>query len=391
MVKSKSLQNKDEILLSAETRVVQALGFEDEASGALVPPVHFSTTFARDAEDYQTPQGRCYLRCDGATQQLAEAVLADLEGAVEARVFASGIAACTAPFHALKQGEHALVSKTLYHGVLSFIEEFSDSWGIRIDYFETGNLEELEQKLIPGETRLVWLETPANPTWAVTDLEAAAKLAHQAGALLAVDSTAATPVLTRPLELGADLVCHSATKYLNGHSDVLAGFLAVRDPALELWRRIEMHRTFGGAVLGSMEAYLLIRGMKTLHLRVRRQCQNALKLALYLEGLESVEWVYYPGLESNAGHQIAQRQMQEGFGGMLSFLVSGGREEALKVLSRAQVFKRATSLGGVESLIEHRKSSETVETETPDNLIRVSVGIEAVEDLLEDLWRMLQV
>ena len=152
-----------------------------------------------------------------------------------------------------------------------------------------------------------------------------------------------------------------------------------------------MHRTFGGAVLGSMEAYLLIRGMKTLHLRVRRQCQNALKLALYLEGLESVEWVYYPGLESNAGHQIAQRQMQEGFGGMLSFLVSGGREETLKVLSRAQVFKRATSLGGVESLIEHRKSSETVEMETPDSLIRVSVGIEAVEDLLEDLGRMLQV
>ena len=208
---------------------------------------------------------------------------------------------------------------------------------------------------------------------------------------MAVDSTAATPVLTRPLEFGADLVCHSATKYLNGHSDVLAGFLAVRDPSLELWRKIEMHRTFGGAVLGSMEAYLLIRGMKTLHLRVRRQCQNALKLALYLEGLESVEWVYYPGLESNAGHQNAQRQMQEGFGGMLSFLVSGGREEALKVLSRAQVFKRATSLGGVESLIEHRKSSETVETETQDNLIRVSVGIEAVEGLLEDLRRMLQV
>jgi cystathionine gamma-synthase len=391
MDKNKNQSKGNTISMSRETRTVQALGFEDESSGALVPPVHFSTTFARDAEDYQTPQGRSYLRCDGATQELAEAILADLESAEESMVFSSGIAACTAPFHGLKQGEHALISRTLYHGVLSFVKEFSESWGILIDYFETGNLEELEQKLIPGKTQLVWLETPANPTWAITDLETAAKLTHQAGALLAVDSTVATPVLTRPLELGADLVCHSATKYLNGHSDVLAGFLAVRDPSLELWRRVKMHRKFGGTVLGSMEAFLLIRGMKTLHLRVQRQSQNALELARYLEAQGSINWVFYPGLESNPGYPIAKKQMQGGFGGMLSFLVSGGKKEALEVLSRAQVFKRATSLGGVESLIEHRKSSETVETETPDNLIRMSVGIEAVEDLLEDLRRMLQV
>ena len=385
-----NIAKKDELKLSRETRTVQILGFEDESSGALMPPVHFATTFARDAENYQTPQGRSYLRCDGPTQELAEQVLANLEGASEALVFSSGIAACTAPFHALKRGEQALVSKTIYHGVLSFINEFAESWGISIDYFETGNLQDLEEKLVKGKTRLVWLETPANPSWVVTDLEAAAKLAHEAGALLAVDSTAATPVLTRPLELGADLVCHSATKYLNGHSDVIAGFLAVREPSLEIWRRIREHRKFGGAILGSMEAYLLIRGMKTLHLRVHRQCENALQLARFLERQELVEQVHYPGLESNPGHPVAKRQMQGGFGGMLSFQVHGGKKKALEVLSRALVFKRATSLGGVESLIEHRKSSETLETETPDNLIRVSVGIEAVEDLLQDLERMLQ-
>ena len=381
---------KDELKLSRETRTVQILGFEEESSGALMPPVHFATTFARDAEHYQTPQGRSYLRCDGPTQELAEQVLADLEGASDALVFSSGIAACTAPFHALKRGEQVLVSKTIYHGVLSFIDEFAESWGISIDYFETGHLQDLEKKLVKGKTRLVWLETPANPSWVVTDLEAAAKLAHEAGALLAVASTAATPVLTRPLELGADLVCHSATKYLNGHSDVIAGFLAVREPSLEIWRRIREHRKFGGAILGSMEAYLLIRGMKTLHLRVNRQCENALQLARFLEHQEIVEQVHYPGLNSNPGHPVAKRQMQGGFGGMLSFQIHGGKKKALEVLSRALIFKRATSLGGVESLIEHRKSSETLKTETPDNLIRVSVGIEAVEDLLQDLERMLQ-
>lgn len=374
--------------LKPETLAAQALGVEDETTGSIVPPIYLSTTYARD-DHYEKTQGRSYIRDQGPTQQHAEQVVAALEGGAQALSFGSGIAACTAGFHALKQGERAAVSKTIYHGVLSWLEIFAEERGIGVDYFDAGDLDGLKSAVSGGDTRLVWLETPANPTWAVTDIQAASDIAHDAGAMVAVDSTAATPVLTRPLELGADLVCHSATKFLNGHSDVIGGMLVAGDDQTALWRRIHQHRLYAGPVLGSFEAFLLTRGIRTLYLRVRRQCENALHVARFLETHPAVECVHYPGLQSFPGHEIAMRQMNGGFGGMLSFQVPGGKKEAVAAVQQARVFKRATSLGGVESLIEHRKSSESDITSTPENLIRVSTGIEDPDDLIADLDRML--
>ena len=373
-----------------ETLAAQALGLEGAETGAVVPPIHVATTYAR-GEDYEKTQGRSYIRDQGPTQQHAEQVVAALEGGAEALTFSSGIAACTAPFHALKSGDGVAVSRTIYHGVLTWLEVFGTERGLHIDYFDTGDLEQLGDILRHGRTKLVWLETPANPTWVVTDIARAAEMAHEAGAMVAVDSTAATPVLTRPIELGADIVCHSATKFLNGHSDVIAGVLVTADATTELWDRIRQHRVYAGPVLGSFEAYLLTRGMRTLFLRVPKQCENALTVARFLDTHPNVEAVHYPGLQNFPGHEIAMRQMQGGFGGMLSFQVPGGRAEAIRVASQARLFKRATSLGGVESLLEHRKSSESDVTDTPENLIRVSTGIENPDDLMSDLEQMLSV
>ena len=374
--------------LKPETLAAQALGIEDEVTGAIVPPIHLSTTYARD-DGYEKRQGRSYIRDQGPSQQHAEQVVAALEGGAEAFSFSSGIAACTAAFHALKKGERAAVSRTIYHGVLSWLEIFAEDRGLGVDYFDAGDLDGLRSAVAAGDTRLVWLETPANPTWAVTDIRAAAEIAHHAGAKVAVDSTAATPVLTRPLELGADLVCHSATKFLNGHSDVIGGMLVTGEPQSELWQRIYHHRLYAGPILGSFEAFLLTRGIRTLYLRVVRQCENALKIARYLETHPNVEATHYPGLQSFPGHEIAMQQMNGGFGGMLSFQVLGGRAEAIQTANAAKLFKRATSLGGVESLIEHRKSSESDVTSTPENLIRMSCGIEDADDLIADLDHML--
>lgn len=370
-----------------ETLAAQALGHEDPLTGAVVPPIHVSTTFARDT-NYALPAGCSYIRDHGPAQAEAEALIQSLELGVDALLFASGLAACTAPFHALRAGDHAVVSRVVYHGVLGWLETFAEARGISWTLFETGNISAFEESIIPGRTRLAWLETPANPTWKITDIAAFSEVAHRHDVMVAVDSTCATPVLTRPLALGADMVCHSGTKYLNGHSDVLAGAMVTREDS-DLWQRIRQHRLLAGATLGSLEAFLLTRGMRTLFVRVERQSANALAVARYLANHPRVEQVYYPGLESDPGHAIARAQMQGGFGGMLSFLVPGGREQAIGVACRARLFKRATSLGGVESVLEHRKTSEGEMTDTPENLIRVSVGIEHVDDLIEDFSSML--
>lgn len=370
-----------------ETLAAQALGEDDKETGGLVRPIHVSTTFARN-QDYALPDDRSYIRDHGATQAQAEAVVCELEGGADAISFSSGMAACTAAFHALDTGDHVAVAATIYHGVLSWLEEFAAARGISYTLFESGNTHAFEQAIIPGRTKLVWLETPANPTWEVTDIASIASVASKQNIKVAVDSTCATPVLTRPITFGADLVCHSATKYLNGHSDVLAGMLvtATKD---DFWNRIRRHRLLGGAMLGSLEAFLLMRGMRTLFVRVRQQCESALAIAQYLNAHPAVEHVYYPGLDTDPGHEIASRQMQGGFGGMLSILVPGGRQEAIAVANKALVFKRATSLGGVESVLEHRKTSETDATTTPENLIRISVGLEHVDDLIGDFEQML--
>lgn len=370
-----------------ETLAAQALGQVDPETGALVPPIHVSTTFAR-LPDYSLVDGRSYIRDHGPTQEQVESVVCELEGGADAISFSSGLAACTAAFHALKSGDHVVVSDTIYHGVLNWLEQFAIDRGLEYSLFPAGNIEQFEKLIRPNQTRLVWLETPANPTWAITDIAAFSAVAHRYDVCVAVDSTCATPALSQPIRWGADLVCHSATKYLNGHSDVLAGMLVTASKD-SLWERIRQHRLLAGSTLGSLEAFLLLRGIRTLFVRVHKQCENAMALAQFVEAHYAVERVYYPGLPSDPGHQVASRQMRGGFGGMLSILVSGGRQQAIDVACRAKVFKRATSLGGVESVLEHRKTSEGDLTNTPENLIRISAGIEHIDDLLADLKRML--
>ena len=369
--------------LSRETLAAQAMGAVDSDTGALVPPLHPATTYEMHP-DGSLRDGRAYTRADNPTYDPAEKLLNVLEGGAGCILFASGNAAATAVFQALLPGDHVLVSRILYWGIRKWLAEFAVSWGLDVEFVDVTDPEALQAAIRPGITRLLWLETPANPTWEITDIAAAAEIAHAAQVCVAVDNTVPTPVLTRPIELGADLVVHSATKYLNGHSDVLAGAVVTArlDP---LWERIRSWRRNAGAMLGPFEAWLLQRGMRTLFVRVQRASETALTLAQQLQGHPALKAVLYPGLPSHPGHDIAARQMQDGFGGMLSIRVAGGAEQALAVAAAAQVFKRATSLGGVESLIEHRLSTEGPSSPVPGDLLRLSVGLETPEDLLADL------
>ncbi len=379
----------ERLSVAPETLAAQGLGEADPTSGGLVPVITPATNYER-RPDGSYPQDRVYTRADNPTYELAEGLLAALEGAAieggncACALFASGMAAATAVFQSLLPGDHVLVSRILYWGVRKWLSEFALTWGLDVEFVDTTDLDALASAIRPGRTRLVWVETPANPMWDVTDLAAVGELAHAAGARVAVDNTVSTPVLTRPFEHGADLVMHSATKYLNGHSDVLAGAVlsARRDP---FWERIRSWRRNAGAVPGPFEAWLLQRGMRTLFLRVHRASETALAIATHLAGHPALRDVLYPGLPSHPGHQIAARQMSGGFGGMLSIRMAGGPEHAAAVLRGVRVFKRATSLGGVESLIEHRGLTEGPSSPVPPDLLRLSIGIEAAADLIADL------
>lgn len=365
----------------------QALGWIDARTRAISPPLQPATTFLRD-EDNQFRSGRIYARADNPTFDQAEALLAHLEHGAGAAVFSSGMAAATAVFLALKPGDHVVAPKVMYWGLRHWLLGHATEWGLKVEFVETSNLEELARAVRPGVTRLVWIETPANPLWTITDIAAAAGLAHAAGARLAVDSTVATPVLTQPITLGADLVMHSATKYLNGHSDVVAGALVTaRDD--DFWQRTKAVRKNVGAILGTFEAWLLVRGMRTLYARVDRQCRSAQFVADRLAANPRVSAVLYPGLSSAAGHVVAARQMHGGFGGMLSIRVGGGEAAAVATAARVRLWKRATSLGGVESLLEHRASVEGAGTPAPADLLRLSVGLEDPGDLVADLEQAL--
>ena len=331
---------------------------------------------------------RSYSRDHNPTYDLAEKMLCRLEGGHDALLFSSGMAAAAAVFQSLKPGDHVVYPKVMYWGLRGWLLEFAKRWGLILVPFDATDPDDLGRQVQPGVTRLVWIETPCNPTWDVINIEAAAKLAHNAGAQLAVDSTVATPVLTRPLELGADIVMHSATKYLNGHGDVLAGALVTKDDS-QLWSDVKTHRAETGAIPGSLDAWLLQRGMRTLFLRVSNASSSALAIARHFEGHPALAAVAYPGLESHPGHEVAKKQMHGGFSGMLSFLVNGDEQDALRFVSRCQVFIRATSLGGVESLIEHRYSIEGPDSPIPKNLVRLSVGAEHVDDLIADLEQAL--
>lgn len=370
-----------------ETMAAQALGHVDDATGAIIPPLYPSTTYERDP-DLGYARGRCYSRADNPTYDTAAHTLSALEGGRQTLLFASGMAAATAVFQALDPGDHVVASRVMYWSLRAWLGGFATRWGLKVDFVPSDDLDAVRSALRPGKTRLVWVECPGNPLWTVTDIAAVADLAHAVGARLAVDSTVATPVLTRPLALGADLVMHSATKYLNGHSDVVAG--TVTAAATDgFWDRIKAVQVQHGGVLGPFEAWLLQRGMRTLFPRVRWQSASALDLARRLEAHPGVAEVLYPGLDSFAGHETARRQMNGGFGGMLSVRVAGGEAAAIAVAARTHLWKRATSLGGVESLIEHRASMEGAGTPVPSDLLRLSVGLESPEDLFADLARAL--
>ena len=374
--------------LSPETKSAQALHQFDAMTGGLMPAIHPSSTFVRD-ENYQLINARhSYGRDENPGYAVAEKVLAELEGGPAALLFSSGMAAAMAVVQSLQPGDHIVAPKVMYWGLRNWLIKFCDHWGLGLDLFDTVDPDSLASTVKKGKTKLVWIETPCNPTWDVIDIAAASKIAHEAGAWLAVDSTVPTPVLTQPIKHGADIVIHSATKYLNGHCDVIAGVLITAKED-ELWERVCEVRSEAGAILGSFEAWLLQRGMRTLFLRVRKACESALTLAEHFEGHAKIEAVIYPGLPSHPGHEIARRQMDGGFGGMLSLQVKGGAEGALNVAKRCKVFTRATSLGGVESLIEHRYSIEGERSPIPKDWIRLSIGIESVDDLIADLEQAL--
>ena len=372
---------------SQRTLAAQAMGKIDAGTMGIVSPIHVTTTFIRD-DDNQYRTGNIYGRPDNATIREAEAIIAMLEGAPEALVFGSGMASAIACFLALAPGDHVVAPKVMYWALRNWLLTEGKHWGLAVDFVEMSDLDAVRAAVTP-KTKLVWAETPANPLWSLTDIEAVAAIAHAAGARLAVDSTCATPVLSQPLALGADIVMHAATKYLNGHSDVLAGALACRTPDA-YWERVKMVRKNVGAILGPFEAFLLIRGMRTLDLRVRAACDNAMALAERFAAHPHVAAVLYPGLPGSPGHEVARRQMSGGFGGMLSVRVKGGEAAAVKTAAEVQLWKRATSLGGVESLIEHRASIEGAGSPCPTDLLRLSAGVESLEDLFGDLDQALK-
>jgi len=373
--------------LKSRTLAAQALGSIDPATKAVVPPVHVATTFLRDP-DNQYRAGFAYGRTDNATVRQGERVVAALEEADDALLLGSGMSAATAAVMALPGPSHIVASEVMYWGFRNWLVNEAPRFGHRVDLVDTTDIATVRKAVRRGKTKLVWIETPGNPLWTITDIAAVAEIAHRAGARLVVDSTVATPVFTRPLALGADLVMHSASKYLNGHSDVIAGALATARND-DWWARIKTLRAQHGLILGPFEAWLLLRGMRTLEARVKAATESAVLLATWLRRHPGVAAVLYPGLPDHPGHAVAARQMT-GYGAMLSIRLRGGARTAIAAAARVRLWKRATSLGGVESLIEHRASIEGANSPCPPDLLRLSVGLEDVDDLYADIDRALR-
>jgi cystathionine gamma-synthase len=368
-----------------ETLAVHAGGEPDETTGALAPAIHPSTTYLH-APDGAADHGRRYAREGNPNEERLERALAALDGGQQALVFASGVAAATALLTSLPGASTVAFHRDLYHGVLELGRDYLPRWGLSPLFANLADPAEVEIAFAQG-ARVVWVETPTNPLLEIVDLAALSAMAHEVGATVVVDGTFATPALQRPLALGADVVLHSMTKYLGGHSDVLGGALvfAQADGLAERAREVR-HRT--GAVASPFASWLVLRGIRSLACRVERQSASALAVARALDGHPAVRQVLYPGLERHVGHDIARRQMRA-FGGMLSIRVAGGREAAIGVARRLRLFTNATSLGGVESLVEHRASVEGAGSATPDDLLRLSIGLEHADDLIEDLTQAL--
>jgi len=372
--------------LSLRTVAATALGAIEPTTRALAQPIHIATTYVRDADNgYST--GFVYGRPDNVTIHQAEALLAELEYADGAMMFGSGTAAAAAVLLSLPP-THVVAPRVMYWGLRQWLRGLS-RYGHDVTFVDMEDLDAVRSAITRGRTGLVWIETPSNPLWTITDIEAVCDLAHRAGAIVCADSTVATPVLCKPLDFGCDLVVHSATKYLNGHSDVVAGAIATArvDAA---WQRIRDIRLQHGGFLSPFDAFLLLRGLRTLDLRVTAQSRSAHLLAERLARHPAIRQVLYPGLLGHPGHSIAARQMTGGFGGMLSIRL-GSRASAIAVAANVQLWRRATSFGGTESLIEHRASIEGEGSPCPDDLLRLSVGLEDPEDLHRDLTQALNV
>jgi cystathionine gamma-synthase len=368
-----------------ETLAVHAAAAPDSVTGAVSAPIHLSTTFER-APDGSFPSGYAYIRDANPNRHGVEAAMAALEGGASATAFASGMAATMAVFQTLAPGDHVVAPLDAYFGTPKLLREHFVPWGLQASFVDMADLSAIEAALRP-QTRLIWTETPSNPTIAVTDLSAVAGLARSAGALAACDNTWATPFLQRPLGLGFDLVLHSTTKYLSGHSDVMGGVVVTRE-AGRLADRLRSIQVSGGAVPSPFDSWLVLRGIRTLPWRMRAHCDNAAAVATFLGGHPRVDRVHYPGLASDPGHAVASRQM-DAPGGMLSFVVPGGRAQAFDLAARLRLFTRATSLGGPESLVEHRASVEGPTTRAPEGLLRLSIGLEHPDDLIADLAQAL--
>ncbi len=373
--------------LHPETLAAQGMGRVAAPYRDIVPPLYVSTTYERGA-DGTYPGGRVYSRADNPTYDQAEALLASLEGAAAAMVFSSGQAAAAAVFQTLAPGDGVLVPRNMYWALRKWLLAFAAPWGLAVEFYDNASIDDLAAKSRTRRPRLIWIETPANPTWEITDIGAACAIAREFGAIVAVDLTSATPLLTRPIEFGAHIVMHSATKYLNGHSDVIAGVLATAQDD-QMWQRLRYIRGGSGAVLGPFEAWLLLRGMRTLHLRVAAACDNALAIAQRFHGHPQLSHVLYPGLPTHPGYDVAVAQMRRGFGGMMSLRLRAGEDAAKSFTTKLRVFKQATSLGSVESLAEHRASVEGPDTLCPADLVRLSIGIEHVDDLADDILQAL--
>ncbi|MFW6866618.1 cystathionine gamma-synthase [Nocardioides sp. CPCC 206347] len=374
-----------------ETRAIHA-GYEpDPTTGAVIPPIYATSTYAQDGVG-GLRNGYEYSRSANPTRTALESTLAALEGAAHGYAFASGLAAEDTLVRALcRPGDHVVLPNDAYGGTFRLFDKVATAWGLSHSPAPVTDLDAVRAAIRPGETKLVWLETPTNPLLSIGDIEAIAAVAHDAGARLVVDNTFASSYLQQPLALGADIVVHSTTKYAGGHSDVVGGALVVDDA--ELAEKIGFHQNAIGGVAGPFDAWLVLRGLKTLALRMERHCDNAERIADFLSTHPAVSQVIYPGLPEHPGHEVASRQMKR-YGGMISFRVTGGEEQALAVCAATQVFTLGESLGGVESLIEHpgrmtHASVAGTDLEVPADLVRLSVGIETADDLLADLDRAL--
>lgn len=374
--------------MKKETQAIHATNLVDETAGAITTPIFLSTTFVREA-DGSYPKGHMYSRNSNPNRDALEKGLAILEGGAKAFAFGSGLAAVSAVFQCMKSGDHVLMPAVGYYASMKLAEEIMGPWGLQMTQVDKEDLEDIKAAIQPN-TKLIWVETPANPLLGISDIQAICALAHSHGIFVGVDNTIATPILQNPISLGADIIMHATTKYIGGHSDVLGGAIIMREEN-DWSARLKRVQILMGATQNPLDCYLLARGLKTLPLRMREHSASALTLAQKLEKHIAIEKVHYPGLPSHPQHELAKRQMPNGFSGMISIQIKGDEANARKMASGLKLFQQATSLGGVESLVEHRRSIEGPDSKTPGNLLRLSVGLEHVDDLWEDLDQALSV